>query len=936
MSHYNSAINRNTPSVSVRDNRGLNIRTLEYLRTQANETNSNELITRYEFNIQGFQVKSTDPRRYKNQSGSNFTRTFSLAGNTLREESIDAGRTVTLNDIEGRPVLTINATGVRQTHHYEGNTLPGRLLAVTELIQKNEKTTERLIWASNTDAEKNQNLAGQCIRHYDTAGLVQLESLSLTGAVLSQSRQLIAENQEADWHGDDENSWRTKLNDNIFTTQNKTDAIGALLTQIDAKGNIQRLAYDVAGQLKGSWLTLKGQSEKVIVQSITWSAAGQKLREEHGNGVITEYTYEPETQRLINIKTRRTKDSTKPLQDLRYEYDPVGNVINIRNDAEATRFWRNQKIVPENAYTYDSLYQLIIATGREMANISQQGSQLPPLVTPLPTDDNTYTNYTRTYTYDDSGNLTQIRHSAPASNNNYTTDITISNRNNRGVLSTLTNDPNLVDTFFDAGGHQTSLLSGQSLNWTPRGELQQVNQSGNSAREWYRYDSDGMRLLKINEQQTPNATQQQRVTYLPGLELHTTQSGANITEDLQVIAVGQAGRAQVRVLHWEKGQPTGIDNDQVRYSYDNLTHSSELELDMHGEIISWEEYYPYGGTAIWAARNQVEAGYKTIRYSGKERDATGLYYYGYRYYQPWAGRWLSADPAGTVDGLNLYRMVRNNPMTGIDEDGRIFKTVATGALGVGGIAYELYKHKNQQAERPQMPSPASESYGDQQVSKITQKASALKANYDPMKQIAHNIAGRKEAAEHLAQGQVPGAQAIKEGASLVAAAGEFAAAGNIGELNKTELTKAAGTDAINNFSLTFDGIKKVFKAGAATATVTPEKLEELQKATDDLKEVATDTLITGASLGATVGATLDTAAAVVPHPVAKVAFKGLSFAWKVTGVVHTAEELSNLAEKHKDLVSNELGQELKREVTEANQIRRGTILSKVREHGLIK
>nr|WP_254867002.1 RHS repeat-associated core domain-containing protein [Salmonella enterica] len=29
-----------------------------------------------------------------------------------------------------------------------------------------------------------------------------------------------------------------------------------------------------------------------------------------------------------------------------------------------------------------------------------------------------------------------------------------------------------------------------------------------------------------------------------------------------------------------------------------------------------------------------------------------MYYYGYRYYQPWAGRWTSADPAGAVDGLN--------------------------------------------------------------------------------------------------------------------------------------------------------------------------------------------------------------------------------------------------------------------------------------------
>jgi len=86
-------------------------------------------------------------------------------------------------------------------------------------------------------------------------------------------------------------------------------------------------------------------------------------------------------------------------------------------------------------------------------------------------------------------------------------------------------------------------------------------------------------------------------------------------------------------------------------------------------VISQEEYYPYGGTAVWAARSEVQGRYKFVRYSGKERDATGLYYYGYRYYQPWLGRWLSADPAGTVDGLNLYAMVRNNPMTLVDELG---------------------------------------------------------------------------------------------------------------------------------------------------------------------------------------------------------------------------------------------------------------------------
>ncbi len=55
------------------------------------------------------------------------------------------------------------------------------------------------------------------------------------------------------------------------------------------------------------------------------------------NSVITEYGYEPETQRLIGTKTYRSSDC-KILQNLHYEYDPVGNVICIHNDAEATCF----------------------------------------------------------------------------------------------------------------------------------------------------------------------------------------------------------------------------------------------------------------------------------------------------------------------------------------------------------------------------------------------------------------------------------------------------------------------------------------------------------------------------------------------------------------------------------------------------------------------
>ncbi|WP_277950700.1 RHS repeat-associated core domain-containing protein, partial [Pantoea agglomerans] len=282
--------------------------------------------------------------------------------------------------------------------------------------------------------------------------------------------------------------------------------------------------------------------------------------------------------------------------------------------------------------------------------------------------------------YDEAGNLTQICHS-PAAGSGYTTRITVSNRSNRGVLSTLTENPSEVDALFTAGGQQTRLQPGQSLVWTPRNELLKVTPVVRAGyaddRESYRYDGNSQRLLKVSVQKTGSSTQTQRALYLPGLELRTTKAGSTETESLQVITVGEAGRAQVRVLHWTSGRPAEITGGRLRYSYDNLTGSSGLELDDNGNVISMEEYYPYGGTAVWTARSAVEADYKTVRYSGKERDATGLYYYGYRYYQPWAGRWLSSDPAGTVDGLNTFSYVGNNPTSSIDIDGRMLKRVAS-------------------------------------------------------------------------------------------------------------------------------------------------------------------------------------------------------------------------------------------------------------------
>ncbi|MFP3525517.1 RHS repeat-associated core domain-containing protein, partial [Pantoea sp. SIMBA_072] len=94
-------------------------------------------------------------------------------------------------------------------------------------------------------------------------------------------------------------------------------------------------------------------------------------------------------------------------------------------------------------------------------------------------------------------------------------------------------------------------------------------------------------------------------------------------------------------------------------------------MDSQARVISREAYHPYGSTAFTERGDSSEASYRTLRYSGNERDATGLYCYRLRYYAPWLNRWVNSDPGGAIDGLNFFRFVRNNPCTLIDREGLV-------------------------------------------------------------------------------------------------------------------------------------------------------------------------------------------------------------------------------------------------------------------------
>jgi RHS repeat-associated protein len=61
--------------------------------------------------------------------------------------------------------------------------------------------------------------------------------------------------------------------------------------------------------------------------------------------------------------------------------------------------------------------------------------------------------------------------------------------------------------------------------------------------------------------------------------------------------------------------------------------------------------------------------FSTKRYDVK----TGLSSFGYRFYSPAIGKWITKDPIEEEGGINLYAYVLNNPINRIDPLGTISK-----------------------------------------------------------------------------------------------------------------------------------------------------------------------------------------------------------------------------------------------------------------------
>lgn len=115
--------------------------------------------------------------------------------------------------------------------------------------------------------------------------------------------------------------------------------------------------------------------------------------------------------------------------------------------------------------------------------------------------------------------------------------------------------------------------------------------------------------------------------YLGGFELYRKKVSGDVVLERETLHIMDDTRriAMVETKTIDDAAYPFTVTPRIRYQCSNHLGSAMLELDDEGLVISYEEYHPYGTSAYRAC---------------------------------WLGRWTSADPAGMVDGVNLFQYVR--------------------------------------------------------------------------------------------------------------------------------------------------------------------------------------------------------------------------------------------------------------------------------------
>ncbi len=627
----------------------------------------------------------------------------------IHQASMEAGERWMLNDVLGKVIRSWDSRGHNVRSEYDALRRPtAHYVLGTDPLNSDPRTVaaelqlDKTVYGEGQPSDQQVNLRTRVYQRYDSAGIVtnmdanstgQNESYDVKGNLLRARRAILSDYKKLpDWVAPPQES---------FASSTRYDALNRPIQSIAPDGSVYQPTYNEANLLASVAVNLQGAVTATnFVANIQYNAKGQRLQIDYGNNVSTSYTYDSATFRLTRLTTARAgyPAGQQGVQDLSYVYDPVGNITHIQDDADIQNviFFLNQRVEPSNDYTYDAIYRLVQATGREHLGQNGGGGALVPWPTsyndaprialPQPGDVKAMGTYQEQYQYDPVGNIQQYIHvgtnpANPGWTRTYSyaepSFLEAGRFSNRLSSTTLSGTQALVEPYaHDLHGNMTSMPQLRVMSWDFKDQLlttqrQAVNTSdtdGNAhtgETTYYVYDASGQRVRKVTE--TQNGIRYKERIYLGGYEIYREYDGTgnNITLDRDTLHVMDDKR---RIAMVETEPKTG--SQLIRFQFGNHLGSSALELDAKAAVISYEEYFPFGSTSYQAVRNVTETP-KRYRYTDKERDEeSGLYCQGARYFAAWIGRWTACDPDFRSTQLSSYEFVRGNPIIFHDLNGR--------------------------------------------------------------------------------------------------------------------------------------------------------------------------------------------------------------------------------------------------------------------------
>jgi len=450
-----------------------------------------------------------------------------------------------------------------------------------------------------------------------------------------------------------------------LTTRYRYDTWGRLLELTNPDQEHILYSYD-AGGLVNSVNGVGPGRNHAYVRRMEYDKFLQQVFVELGNGVQTTSEYRTDDQRLARLASR---NATGVFQDLRFEYDPVGNIRSLANEAVATAPAGRGGPVRQT-FAYDEIYRLVGASGSYAFAPDRRDE------------------YTFSARYDAANNFAQQRRDhdlvrtsgrrVRQSESSFAADYTYSATQPHAALRV--GDRRFT---FDENGNETAAKDGdrdrqRNLDWSDDGHLLRVDT--HDGERHFSYDGTGRRLI----QRGPDGDDE-RIFVTP---FYTIDDGEDITTNIVV------GDVRVASRFFEAGK----DGEEVVFYHPDQLGSVQYVTDRRGSVTQHFEYFPFGEPWVSERREDERV---PATFAGQEQDRlTGLVHFSARDYDPRLGRFLSVDPTtaeadeGSAESsptsLSPYLYASGNPVRLTAPGGRAASWWSRMALtfallgGVGG------------------------------------------------------------------------------------------------------------------------------------------------------------------------------------------------------------------------------------------------------------